>query len=80
MTLAQSRIADTVDRFYEGVSGGMGYGALKYRESITKMDEEARTLLVRHLLVHTWGFHAFQVNPIDMNDRTPIIEREYLIH
>ncbi|TPX37077.1 hypothetical protein SmJEL517_g00813 [Synchytrium microbalum] len=45
MTLAQTRIADTVDRFYEGVNGGMGYGALKYRETISKMDEEARTLL-----------------------------------
>lgn len=45
MTLAQQRIAETVDHFYDE-GAPMGYAAIQYKDAVTKLDEEARTDLV----------------------------------
>jgi hypothetical protein len=45
MTLAQQRIAETIDQFYQEGSK-MGYAAVQYKDVVTKLDQEARTQLV----------------------------------
>ncbi|KAI9341570.1 hypothetical protein DFJ73DRAFT_645383 [Zopfochytrium polystomum] len=44
MTVAQQRIAETVDHFYDETSP-LGYAGLQYKQAVEKMDEEARTEL-----------------------------------
>lgn len=44
MTLAQQRIADTVDHFYED-GASLGYAAIQYKEAAEKLDTKARTEL-----------------------------------
>ncbi|KAJ3075016.1 hypothetical protein HK102_005692 [Quaeritorhiza haematococci] len=44
MTLAQQRIAETVDNFYEDGTP-LGYAVLQYKAAVEKLDEDARTEL-----------------------------------
>jgi hypothetical protein len=46
MTLAQARIAETVDQFYDE-SAPLATAGRKYKDSISTMDANARTQLVR---------------------------------
>ncbi|KAJ3267580.1 hypothetical protein HDU76_011726 [Blyttiomyces sp. JEL0837] len=44
LTVAQQRIAETVDHFYDD-GAPLGYAGLQYKQAVEKMDEEARTEL-----------------------------------
>ncbi|KAJ3039769.1 hypothetical protein HDV00_011896 [Rhizophlyctis rosea] len=44
MTLAQQRIADTVDHFYEQ-GAPLGYAGMQYKLAVQKIDEDAKTEL-----------------------------------
>ncbi|RKO83798.1 hypothetical protein BDK51DRAFT_28484 [Blyttiomyces helicus] len=44
MTLAQQRIAETVNNFYED-GAPLGYAGMQYKTAVEQMDEEARTEL-----------------------------------
>ena len=46
MTLAQARIAETVDQFYDE-SAPLASAGRKYKEAVTTMDANARTQLVK---------------------------------
>lgn len=45
-TLSQTRIAETIDQFYDETSPLSKAGKM-YKNAVTKMDEEARSELVR---------------------------------
>lgn len=44
MTLASKRIATVIDNYYDE-SSHLGYAGIKYKETIERLDEEARTVL-----------------------------------
>ena len=46
MTLAQQRIAETVDHFYEQ-GAPLGYAGQQYKLAVQKIDDDAKTELVR---------------------------------
>jgi hypothetical protein len=52
MTLAQSRIAETIDQFYDD-QAALASAGRKYKEVVTNMDTNARTQLVTSRLSFT---------------------------
>lgn len=52
MTAAQVRIATTMERFYEN-SSPMGTSGVEYKRVVDKLDEEARTNLVKDRITVT---------------------------
>lgn len=58
MTNAQTRIATTIHHFYDD-SAPMGQCGIKYKETVEKLDEEAKKDMVGEASLFTFGNGTF---------------------